>query len=70
MALLCKKVVIQVMLVLKFLCIFQMKTQHLKIILRNSWTSEYLIKDSNMKNNAIGERLCLNIGAGYVYRML
>ena len=47
-----------------------MKTQHLKMILKNSWASENLIKDSNMKNNAKGERLCLKIRAGYVYRML
>ena len=29
-----------------------------------------MIEDSNMKNNAIEERLCLKMGASYVYRML
>lgn len=47
-----------------------MRAHILKIILKNFWTSENMIEDSNVKNNAIGERLCLKTGAGYVYRML
>lgn len=53
-----------------FFIIFKMKMQNSESILKNSWTSKNMIRDSKMKNNAKGERLCLKTVAGYVYRML
>lgn len=59
MALLCKKGVNPGNAYVEIFIYLENENTKFKVILKNSWTSVNVIKDSNLKNKATGERLCL-----------